>query len=70
MAQVVGWSTIHYTPALPDNMANVSDVEGYIPRETILDTRATKVMISKNFSAAMGIHAANLEWDPEWKEAI
>ena len=41
-------------------MSGVLDVEGYVPKEAILDTGATKVMLSKNFAAAMAIHAVSL----------
>ena len=34
------------------------DVEGYVPKEAILDMGATKM--SNNFAAAMAIHAVSL----------
>ena len=49
--------TTHYIPVYIDIKTGVLDVEGYVPKEAILDTGATKVMISKNFAAAMAIHA-------------
>ena len=50
----------HYTPAYIDNSKGVLDVEGYVPKDTIVDTRAAKVMLSKTFAAAMHIHANDL----------
>ena len=52
--------TTHYTPVYIDTNNSVLDVEGYVPKEAILDTGATKVMLSKNFAAAMAIHAVSL----------
>ena len=48
--------TTHYTPVYIDTKTGVLDVEGYVPKEAILDTGATKVMMSKTFAAAMAIH--------------
>ena len=39
--------TTHYTPVYLDTKTGVFDVEGYVPKEAILDTGATKVMLSK-----------------------
>ena len=36
--------TTHYTPVYLDTKTGVLDVEGYVPKEAILDTGATKVM--------------------------
>ena len=52
--------TTHYTPVYLDTKTGVLDVEGYVPKEAILDTGATKVMMSKNFAATMAIHAVSL----------
>ena len=52
--------TTHYTPVYIDTKLGILDVEGYVPKEAILDTGATKVMVSKNFAAAMAIHAVSL----------
>ena len=38
----------------------VLDVEGYVPKDTIVDTGATKVILSKTFAAAMHIDANSL----------
>ena len=35
-----------YTPVYIDTKTGVLDVEGYVPKEEILDTGATKVMIT------------------------
>ena len=48
--------TTQYTPVYINTKTGVLDVEGYVPKEAILDTRATKVMMSKTFAAAMAIH--------------
>ena len=48
--------TTHNTPVYIDTKTSVLDVEGYVPKGAILDTRATKVMMRKNFAAAMAIH--------------
>ena len=48
-------ATTNYTPAYIDNTHGVLDVEGYVPKEAILDTGATKVMLSQRFAAAMQI---------------
>ena len=53
-------ATTNYTPAYIDNTHGVLDVEGYVPKEAILDTRATKVMLSRTFAAAMQIKPNNL----------
>ena len=61
--------TIHYTPVYLDIKTGVLDVEGYVPKEAILDTRATKVVMSKNFAAAMAIHAVSLAKGTEFVTA-
>ena len=53
-------ANVHYTPAFLDNTKGVLDVEGYVPKETILDTGAAKVMLSKTFAAAMNINVRTL----------
>ena len=53
-------STTHYGPVYINTRQKMLDVEGYVPKEAILDTGATKVMLSKNFAAAMQIDANNL----------
>ena len=44
-------ATTNYTLAYIDNTRGVLDVEGYVPKEAILDTEATKVVLSKTFAA-------------------
>ena len=61
--------TTHYTPVYIDTKTGVLDVEGYVPKEAILDTGATKVMISKNFAAAMAIHQVSLARGTEFVTA-
>ena len=41
-------------------------MEGYVPRKTILDTCAPKVMLSKSFVAAIDIHATDLDQGMEF----
>ena len=43
----------HSTPVYISNQDGILDVEGYVPKESILDTGASKVMLSKKFAAAM-----------------
>ena len=50
-------SRTHTTPVYISNQGGILDVEGYVPKESILDTGASKVMLSKKFAAAMQIHA-------------
>ena len=47
----------HSTPVYIPNPDGILDVEGYVPKERILDTRASKVMLSKKIAAAMRIHS-------------
>ena len=47
---------IHCTPVYIDNRGGVLDVDGYVPKETILDTGASKVMISKAFATTLKIN--------------
>ena len=43
------------------NNDSILDVQGYVPKDTILDTGASKVMINKKFADAMGINAQQLQ---------
>ena len=52
--------TTHYTPVYLDTKSGVFDVEGYVPKEAILDTGATKVMFRLTFAATLAIHAVSL----------
>ena len=52
--------TTIYTPAFIDNSRGVLDVAGYVPKEAILDTGATKVMLSRAFAAAIPINKDHL----------
>ena len=47
--------TVHITPVYLDNSDKVLDMEGYVPKETIIDTGASKSMCSKSFAAAKSI---------------
>ena len=59
----------HYTPAYIDNSKGVLDVEGYVPKDTIVDTGAAKVMLSKKFAAAMHIDSNALSRGIEYVTA-
>lgn len=59
----------HYTPAYVDTRQGMFDVEDYVPKEAILDIRATKVMLNKNFAAALQINASNLGRGAEYVTA-
>ena len=59
----------HYTLAYIDNSKGVLDVEGYVPKDTIVDTGAAKVMLSKTFAAAMHINANSLSRGIEYVTA-
>lgn len=69
MVLVVDRPSTNYTPTFIYNANGVLDVEGYVPRETILDTGAAKVMLSKNFAAATNIRVADLEKGVEFVTA-
>ena len=56
----------HYTPVMLDNSKGVLDVTGYVPHEVILDMGATKIMLSKKFSKAVGIRLTTLTPGPEF----
>ena len=51
---------VHITPVYLDNSDKVLDVEGYVPREAIIDTGASKSMCSKRFADAMSIDTHQL----------
>ena len=44
-------------------------MEGYVPKESILDTGASKVMLSKKFTAAVQIHSQSLQRGVEFVTA-
>ena len=52
---------IHCTPVYIDNIEGVLDLDGYVPKEVILDTGASRAMISRTFAAALKINAARME---------
>ena len=56
----------HDSPAFLDYKTGVLEVEGFVPRDTIFDTDAAKVMLSKAFAAALDIHATNLDHGVEF----
>ena len=59
----------HSTPVYISNQDGILDVEGCVPKESILDTGASKVMLSKKFAAAMQIHSQALKRGVEFVTA-
>ena len=59
----------HSTLVYIANQDGILDVEGYVSRESILDTGASKVMLSKKFAAAMQIHSQALRRGVEFVTA-
>ena len=51
---------VHFTPAYLDNSAIMLNVEGYVPKEAIIDTGAAKAMCSAKFAAAIGVDMRQL----------
>lgn len=62
-------SSAHYTPVYILNRDGILDVEGYVPKETILYTGAAKVILSKTFAAAMQVNSRNLRRGVEFMTA-
>lgn len=54
------------TPTSFEKKTSVLDVEGYVPRDAILDIGAGKVMLCKEFAATMDSHAADLDQGVEF----
>ena len=59
----------NYTPAFLYTDGGALDLDGYVPKETILDTGASKIMISKSFATAMKIDLTNLNAGAEFVTA-
>ena len=59
----------HYTPAYIDNSKGVLDVEGCVPKDTIVVIGEAKFMLSKTFAAAMCIDANSLSMGIEYVTA-
>ena len=59
----------HSTPVYISNQDGIHDVEGYVPKESIVDTGASKVMLSKKFVVAMQIHSESLKRGVEFVTA-
>ena len=49
-----------------NNLKGILDVEGYVPKETIADTGAAKVMLRKTFAAGV---KSSTHSDVEWNTA-
>ena len=60
---------VHSTPVYICNRDGILDVEDYVPKESILDTGASKVMLSKKFPAAMHIRSQALRRGVEFVTA-
>ena len=56
----VSKNAVHYTPVYLDNTGGVLDAEGYVPKDAIVDTGATKVFISRVFAAAINLRKYQL----------
>ena len=52
---------VHSTPVYLTNTSKVFDVEGFVPKESIIDTRASKAMCSLHFATAIGIEVPSLQ---------
>ena len=59
----------HSTPVYISNQDGILDVEGYVPKLSIMDIGASKVMLSKKFDAAMQIHSQSLQRGVEFVTA-
>lgn len=66
MIPIKDQSSTFYTPAFIHNIDGVLAAEGYVPHETIIDTGASKVMISDSFAIAMGINLNDLSQGVEF----
>ena len=51
---------VHSTPVYLTNTSKVFDVEGFVPKESIIDTGASKPMCSLRFATAIGIEVPSL----------
>ena len=52
---------VHCTPVYLSNSDGIFDVEGYVPKETIVDTGAARGMASRTFATAVGIGEEQLQ---------
>ena len=59
----------HDTPVYISNSNGILGVEGYVPKESILDTGASEVMLSKTFAAAIQINSQSLQRGVEFVTA-
>lgn len=53
-----------------DTTTGILDLEGYVPKKAIIDTGASKVMVSSSFAAAIGIVVDTLAPGPPFITAI
>ena len=49
------------TPAFLDTSGGALDVNGRVPKEAIIDSGASKTMLSSNYAVTVGVNLANLE---------
>ena len=52
---------VHSTPVYLTNTSKVFDVEGFVPKESIIDTGASKAMCSLRFATTIGIEMPSLQ---------
>ena len=57
---------VHSTLVYISKKHKVFDVEGFVPKESIIDTGASKAMCSKRFAAAIGIEMPSLQPGTEY----
>ena len=63
---VADWPSTHYTLVCINNLKDILDVEGYVRKETIADTGAAKVRLSKTFAAAINCSTHSLSRGVIW----
>ena len=57
---------MHSTPVYISNKHKVFDVKGFVPKEAIIDTGASKAMCSLRFAAAIGIDIPSVQRGTEY----
>ena len=60
---------VHCIPVYLSTADGILDVQGYVPKETILDTGAARVMASRTFATAMAIGEDQLQRGPAYVTA-
>ena len=62
-------NVVHYTFVYLDNTGGLLDAEGYVPKDAIVDTGATKVFISRVFAAAINLRKDQLRQGDKYMTA-